>query len=660
MKNRSEDGINGERMPVKTKEVQVTITRYDSLPPVLKICFIFMSTIGVALAVFYVFSFSIKGKTLLNVAYYYLLIAIFSSCVFLILPASKRQKKKLPWYDLVAAALTFVISMYFCLHSWDIAYIGWANPTSFNFVLGLILCPLVLEGGRRMAGPFYTGMCIIFGAYPLFASLMPGIFYGRSFSVVRTIGFHVFGSDGLVGLPTKVVGEILIGFLLFAGVLLASGAGKFFIDLALSILGGFRGGPAKVAVLSSGFFGSLSGSPISNVVATGSITIPTMKRLGYPAHYAGAIEACASTGGVLMPPVMGAVAFITCTLLGREYADVAIAATIPAILYYFGVLMQVDAYAAKVGLKGIPREELPSLRRTLKAGWPFIAVFIFLLWGLLYMRWEMMTPFYASGLLLILSYFSKKTMLTPKRIIDALIRVGTLVTQSMAVILPIAFIVGGLTVTGTSASFAVGLVSLGGGNVLVVLLLGVVACYLMGMAGMMISAYIFLAVTLAPALLQISDLNVLAIHLFIIYYTMLAVITPPVAVAAFIGAAIAGSDPLKTSFQAMRLGVVIYFIPFFFIYNPALIFSGPLSETLYLFGLALLGILLISAGMEGYIWKIGSIELLPRPFLVIGGILITFPEMKTTLIGAILSLAAIVFAVVRKNQQKQTEERLKW
>jgi len=616
--------------------------RYDGLPRPIKALFILLTMVGIGLAVAFMFSISIHGKTLSNTGYYYLLFALFGSAAFLILPMRKKSKGKLPWYDLVIAAIAFAIPMYFFTSSFQIQQVGWVPaPSNFIFTLALIYCFVMLEAARRMGGPIFLGLCVVLWFYPLYANHMPGILYGINYPFNHIVSFCTFGGEGIIGLPGRVMGEILIGFLIFAGMLMASGAGDFFLKLALGLLGKFRGGPAKVAVLSSGFFGSLSGSIISNIVSTGSVTIPTMKRMGYPAHYAGAIEACASTGGVLMPPVMGVVAFVMATITGIEYGTIIVAAAVPAALYYFGLLIQVDAYAAKVGLKGLPAEEIPSLKKTLKEGWPFIAVLVFLVWGLLYMRWEALSPYYASGLLFLLSFTSKRTMLTPRRLANAFKTMGQIITQTTALILPFAFILAGLVLTGTSSAFTSGLVALGGGNVVMILILGIVACYILGIMGMDLAAYIFLAISMAPALIQIGGLNVLAVHLFIIYYAMLAAITPPVAIGAFVGAAMAGASPMKTGLTAMRLGSVIYFIPLFFIFNPVLLLQGSLVEASYLIVLCFLGILFIAGGLEGYLLKMGELKLWMRPLLVIGGLAIAYPEWISTGIGAAVVIATL-------------------
>ena len=242
----------------------------------------------------------------------------------------------------------------------------------------------MLEVARRSGGlPFFL-VVLLLGLYPLIADFLPGLLMGIPYDFDRTIEAHVFRAEGMMGITTKIVAEIILGFLVFAGILIATGAGQFFIDLANASFGRYRGGPAKVSIVASGFFGSLSGSIFSNIAGTGSITIPAMKKAGYPPHYAGAIEACASTGGVVMPPVMGAIAFVMAITIGVGYSTIMVAAIIPSLLFYFGLILQVDAYAARTGIKGMDKADTPSARKVLLRGWPFLSVLVFLVWGLLY------------------------------------------------------------------------------------------------------------------------------------------------------------------------------------------------------------------------------------------------------------------------------------
>jgi TRAP transporter 4TM/12TM fusion protein len=634
-------------MDPKVKEkIEVEVTRLGKLPRWQSLIFMVIAILGIGLSIFYIFGGSFEGRVLLDVEYYWLFIGLFSAAVFIIMPGRKADKARLPWYDLVLAGLILVICFYCFTNARDMSISGWKN-----IPLGVIIWLLMMEAARRGGGISYLLVVLLIGIYPLFADSFPGIFQGIKYGFPQTIEAHVFRNEGMMGITTKVIAEIILGFLVFAGVLIASGAGDFFIDLANALLGQVRGGPAKVAVVSSAFFGSLSGSALSNVVGTGCVTIPTMKRIGYPGHYAGAVEACASTGGVIMPPVMGAIAFVMAVTISVDYSVIMVSAVIPSLLYYFGLLMQVDGYAAKVGLRGLPKEEIPSLRKVLARGWPYLTVLFFLVWGLLFMRWEYMAPWYAAVLMIPLSYLNRDTRMTPKRLFKTLGKVGELITQTSAIIIPIGFVVSALTITGVTGSVTSGLVTLGGGNLFLVLVFGVAACYVMGMAGLSIVAYIFLSVTLAPAVIKMGGLNVIAVHLFILYYAMLAGITPPVAAASFLGAAIAGAPPMKTALTSMRLGIVIYFVPFFFVFQPALVLQGDLTPLLYLLPMCVIGIILIAAGCEGYLLKIGNVRPWARVPLVIAGFLFSLPEMITTIIGFVAAVIIIPILWLQKKRE---------
>jgi len=640
-------------MTDKNQEAKaVTPQRSRSLGRLPRLIFLILTPISIGMAVLYVFGYSFLGYALIQWQYYCLLIAIYLPFVLLLFPAKKGGSGRIPFYDFVLAGLAFGIPLYFSFHVIKMMEQGWSLwPSTPHFIMAFILTILVLESARRIGGPVYFMVCLIIGACPLYAEFLPGMLAGKGFPLTTTIGYLGFGPEGYMGLPMKVIGDILIGFLLFASLLIYTGAGKFFLNFAMGLLGHVRGGPAKVAVLSSALFGSMSGSIFSNIVATGSITIPTMKRIGYPAHYAGAVEACASTGGVLMPPIMGAVAFVMASLLEIPYATIIIAAFVPSVLYYTGLLLQVDAYAARVGLRGVPREELPSMRETLKEGWHYIAVLVFLLWGLIYMKWEYLTPYYASVLLIILAVFRRETRIGPRKAVDIIDGLGRLITETLGIILPIALVVSGLVITGLAPALTAGIIWLGRGVPMFGLILGAVVCYIMGMAGLAISAYIFLAITLAPSLVLLG-FDLFCVHLFIIYYSMLSAITPPVAAGAFLASNIAGAPPMKTAWTAVRLGVVIYFIPFFFVFNPSLVLRGSLLEGLYLFFFCLVGIVLIAGGVEGYLLKVGLVRLWARPLLVIAGLLIGFPEWMTTIAGAILAVAIIGVMLIERRKTK--------
>ncbi|RHW20155.1 TRAP transporter permease [Pseudomonas jilinensis] len=609
------------------------------------IAFVLLSVCGLVTGIAYIFGLTWDGRRMLEGEYYWIFIGFFAAAAFLALPAKSGQSK-IPVYDILAAIAILAVSFYFATNAWEMVQAGWSS-----LYLGIVVWLLMMELARRSGGLPFLLVVLVIGLYPLVANHFPGLIMGVPYQFDHMLESYIFRAEGMMGITTKIVAEIILGFLVFAGILLATGAGTFFIDLANASFGRYRGGPAKVAVVASAFMGSLSGSIFSNIAGTGSITIPTMKKAGYPPHYAGAIEACASTGGVVMPPVMGAIAFVMAITIGVDYAVIMIAAILPSLLFYFGLILQVDAYAARTGIKGMPKDELPSTRKVLLSGWPFLFVMLFLMWGLLYMRWEYYTPWYACILMIGLSFLRKETRLTPARLFSAIRQIGVLVTQTAAIILPIAFVVSALTITGVTGSVTSGLVSLGGDNVFLVILFGIIACFIMGMAGLAIVAYIFLAVTLAPAIIEVGGLNTIAVHFFIVYYAMLSAITPPVGAAAFLAGTIAGARPMRTSFTAMRLGIVIYFVPLFFLFQPALVLQGDLTPLVYVLPSIIVGIMLISGGLEGYLLGAGLLKPWQRLPMVAAGFAFSFPGLITTLIGGVFS-ALLVAMVWQQNRSK--------
>ena len=421
-----------------------------------------------------------------------------------------------------------------------------------------MLCAVTLEAVRRVGGPLLLGICVFFFAFPLFADHMPGFLWGASSDFPSLLRLHAMGTESIIGVPMRVVAGLLIGFLLFGSALVATGGGEFFMTFATALMGKSRGGPAKVAILSSGLFGSLSGSVISNVVTTGQMTIPTMKRVGYPAAYAGAVEACASTGGALMPPVMGAVAFIMAEYLNISYATVMIAAVVPAFLFYIALLFQADMYAVSHGLKGQPAEEIPNLWETVKSGWHFLFSLVLLIYLLVWVGIEAHAPFYATALLLATSAvngaITGKNPIRLENFTVLIIDSVKNITNIVGILAGIGMIVGSLSYTGVGGAFSRELVQFAGSNVYLLLLFGAITSFILGM-GMTVSAcYIFLAVVLGPALID-SGLDPVASHLFILYWGMLSYITPPVALAAVAAATIANASAMKTGFLAMRLGI---------------------------------------------------------------------------------------------------------
>lgn len=626
--------------------------RYRALPPFLRLFSITLSFLGIATAATYLFHLGVSfwGEYVVGTAYLHLILAFFLPLVFLYFPLSPRFHGKVPWYDVACAVLCFGSALYFFLHGEDILFQGWeVEPPPTAFVLGILLWGFVLEAARRSVGWVLFLLVLLFSLYPLFAEHMPGLFSAKSFAFSRLVGYHVMGPEGVIGLPTRVLGTLFVGFMLFGVALTTTGAARFFLDLALSVLGWVRGGTAKVAVVSSAMVGSISGSVITNVITTGSFTIPAMKGTGYPSYYAAAIETCASTGGVLMPPIMGAAAFVMASFLNISYAEVALAAIIPSLLYYLGLFIQVDSYAAKTGLKGLTRKDLPSLWRTIKNGWFYVFAFALLIYILFFLRREAQAPFYATLAILFLTMIKKETRLDFRGFINFLERVGQTIGEIAGILAAIGLLIASLLLTGVAQTLSSDLIALAGGNIILLVGMGAIASFILGMGLTITACYLLLAVLLAPALVQ-SGLNPLAVHLFLMYCGMLSFITPPVAIAAYAAASIAGANSMKTGLQAVRLGIILFLIPFFFVFQPAFVLHGTLVEVLKVLATGFFGVILIASGIEGYLLFVGKLRAWQRIWSIISGGLLLTPEFITDIIGAVLAVILVVTGIQRSRR----------
>ncbi|WP_335948724.1 TRAP transporter fused permease subunit [Salipiger bermudensis] len=614
----------------------------SALQTALRAIVMVLGALGVIMAINQQFLLNLFGFQPLGNAYLYYLIGIFLALAFLTLPATAMNPRRFWWLNIVLAIAAMGSAGWLGFHGLDIIQKGWEYDAPLGAdIAASVLIVLVLEGVRRAGGPILLFTALLFGTYPLYADYMPGFLWGTEYSLIGTVRAHVLGVESIIGIPMQVVAELVIGFVIFGSVLVATKGSDFFMELASALLGHSRGGPAKVAVMGSGILGSLSGSVISNILTSGPFSIPTMRRVGYPAHYAAAVEACASTGATLMPPVMGTVAFVMASFLGVQYSSIVIAAVIPAILFYVALLFQVDMYAARRGLKGLPRSETPPIWPVLKSGWPYLlslAVLIFVLMGL---RMEARSPYYASVVMLVATAFRKETRLTLARAKGLLLDISCNIASLVAVLAGIGLVVGGLSYTGVAGAFSRELLLYAGGNTALMLIAGAVTSFVLGMGMTVTACYIFLSILLAPALVQ-AGLNPIASHLFILYWGMLSYITPPVALAAITAANVAGSKPMKTGFHAMRLGMPLFVLPFIFVYDPALIMEGSWLQIIERVGLTVLAIWAITSAFESWIYKVGRIGIASRIAFGAGGILVLFPELTTSLIGAAVLVGVIV------------------
>jgi len=636
-----------------------TETRYRRLSPAWRAVLIALVLGAVGLALNQLLNLGFfAGRTLLDSAYLYWLCALLVGAVFLLVPAGARARRDgVPWYDAALFLLSFGVFAYFALNANRIVTEGWEYKAPREAVwVAYAGWLMLLEATRRAGGTAVFVVVAAISLYPVFAGHMPGPISGLPRDLAGTASFHFASSESALGIPTRAFGELVIGFVLFGAVLQYTGAAHFFNNLAFALFGRVRGGPAKVAIFASGLMGSVSGSVVSNVLTTGVVTIPAMKRIGFSAAYAGGVEACASTGGVLMPPVMGATAFVMAAFLGVPYATVALAAVVPSLLFYFALFVQIDGYAARKGLKGLPREELPSAARTFAEGWHYLFVFALLVWMLFVLQRESLAPFYATALLLAINQVSPRYRLDWQRLRTLLEGVCGALSELAALLAGVGLIIGALSVTGLAGTLANDLVYLAGNNIYILLGMGAITSFIFGMGMTITACYIFLAIVLAPPLVA-AGFDPVAVHLFMLYWGMVSFITPPVSLAAFVAAGIAKASPMRVSLRSLRLGSAMYFVPFFFVLNPALILRGSPAEIAVVVGTAVAGIALIACALEGYLVGIGSLEKTlsgwtARTLLAAGGLAMALPgggelelnHLQLSLTGAVLAIGGVLLA----------------
>ncbi len=656
VKTQRDPSSGGDPLPAEASEAVARELRRRLLPQPYRSIVALTTAAAILLAVNQLFNLQLIGFALLDPQYLYVLSLLFLCVTFLAFPAWKgAPMDRVPWYDALLSLISVGVVAYFVLNAERALMLGWeygAPQTAFYFSVAFWL--LILEGARRTGGLVIFLVVLLFSLYPIVADRVPGPIQGFPSSFYDTVVFHVISSESALGIPMRSFGQLVVGFILFGATLQFTGGGKFFNDLAFALVGRFRGGAGKVAIFASGFMGSMSGSVISNVMTTGTVTIPAMKKSGFSARLAAGTEACASTGGVLMPPVMGATAFIMASFLGRPYAEIVLAAAIPSILFYFGIFVQLDAYAGRKGLRGMAKEDLPTFGATVKSGWPYIVVFAVLIYFMMFRRQETIAPFYATALLLAINQLFPSTRFDLRGAVDLLVNVGRALAELVALLLGVGLVVGAFSATGLAGTLVNDLVFLAGNEALPLLLMGALTAFVFGMGMTVTACYIFLAVVLAPALIRVG-LDPLAVHLFILYWGMVSFITPPVALGSFAAATVAGTSPMGAALSSMRLGSVIYIVPFFFVLNPALIGQGTVGEVVTVTVTALIGIYFIGSALQGYITGLGSMRsgvagIVLRVILFVGGLFFASPgsiglgltHMHMSLIGLAVGLPALL------------------
>ena len=521
--------------------------------------------------------------------------------VLLLYPAKSSMSKTsgIPWYDYILAGLGAMSALYLVVNYTALTERA-GMPTQTDLIMGGILIAMLLEATRRISNPVLPGLAVFALLYCYFGRYMPEMFSHRGFTVERIINHMYLGTEGIFGTPLEVSSTFVFMFILFGSVLEKTGMGKFIIDLSLAMAGGTTGGPAKVAVVASGLMGTISGSSVANVCTTGMFTIPLMKSVGYKPYFAGAVEAVASTGGQIMPPVMGAGAFIMAQFLGVPYLQVAVAAIVPALLYYFAVMVQVHFEACRLGLKGLPKEQLPHLWKLLKDK----GFLLLPLGAIIYLLLAGYTPLFAAfwgiNVSVVLSWLKKETRLTPVRLMEAF-EAGARGALSVACACAcVGMVVGMGTLTGLALRIAGAIVTLAGGKLILTLFFTMCASILLGTGLPTTANFIVTSTMAAPALLQLG-VPPIAAYMFVFYFGIAADLTPPVALAAYAGAGIAGDDPMKTGAVAFKLALAGFIVPYVYVYNPILLFvdATPVAMTQAVIT-ALIGVFLLAMCTIGF------------------------------------------------------------
>ena len=519
--------------------------------------------------------------------------------------------------------------------------------TQTDFIVGLVGLILVIEATRRVVGIPMVVVVLFFLAYAFLGPYMPGMLAHRGLTPEQLVSHLFFTTEGIFGIPLGVSSTFIFLFILFGAYLESTGLGKFFIDLANAVAGWASGGPAKVAVLSSGLMGTVSGSSVANVAGTGSFTIPMMKKLGYDKEFAGAVEAAASTGGQLMPPVMGAAAFLMAEFVGVPYIDIVKAAIIPAVLYFAGVWLGVHFEAKRKNLKGIPRDELPKAFDILKErghlAIPLVVIIYLLVSGYTPMRAALVAIF----LSIIASFLRASTRMKPIQIIEGLDNGARSVLGVLVACASAGIIIGVVTKTGVGLKLASALLDLAGGMMIPTMFFTMITALLLGMGVPTTANYVITSTIAAPALVQMG-VPVLAAHMFVFYFGIIADVTPPVALAAYAGSAISGGNPLWTGVNASKLAIAAFIIPYIFVLQPVILMvnATPLGLCQALIT-ALCGMVALSSSLIGHL--VTNMTMIERLVLFVGGLLMIYPGALTDIIGLVI-LAGSIFIQVRRNK----------
>lgn len=584
--------------------------------------------------------------------------------IFLLFPARRKfSKSKIPWYDFILTVGALLIGSY-----WTINYTrlvqSLGSLESMDFLIGLLAVVLVLEASRRAVGLPITIIAALFLVYAYFGPHFPAFMAHRGQSIDNIVELMFYTTDGILGTPLAVSSTYIFAFLLFGSFLVKTGVGQYFNDLSVAVAGKLIGGPAKVAIFSSALQGTISGSSVANVVTSGAYTIPMMKSLGYKKEFAGAVEASSSTGGQLMPPIMGAAAFLMVEFIGRgiTYWDIAKAAAIPALLYFTGIWIMTHFEAKRLGLRGLTDDQMPDRKEIFKKIYLILPIFLIIVLMMVGVP-VIHSALYGILACIVVGLINKDTKLGPKEILDALVDGARTALAVVAATACAGIIVGVVVKTGLGLSLATSLVKLAGGSIILTLFFVMIASLILGMGAPTTANYVITSTIAAPAIITLLAPDVaqsavplvvlLSAHFFVFYFGIIADITPPVALAAFAASGISGGDPIKTGLEASKLAIAAFIIPYMVVFSPTLLMiDTTLWEIIWVTFTALIGMISIGAGMIGYWYR--KVNWVERIFAVGAGLLLIYPESMSDIIG--LVLFGILFSIQLFTREKKDQE----
>lgn len=641
-------GTGGEIDAEKADEILREYSREDNERSLTKIVAFIVNAFSLFISLFLVYTAAFGQLPAMQQRSLYLLCAMV--ILFLVYPAfSKRTGKGVAWYDYLFAAASFGCCLYAFINYEAILMRFGISNSADQFVF-IILAILILEGTRRLVSPALALVTLIFLVYAYFGNYMPGMFQTKAGGLSRMADHMFMIPEGIFGSPLGTAATYVSLFVLFSSLLQECGMGDFIQEIALALTGRSTGGPAKVAVISSAAFGTISGAAAANVVGTGTFTIPLMKKCGYPPEFAGAVEACASTGGQLIPPVMGAACFVMAEYIGVPYSNIMLAGLVPGFLYYMSVFVTVDLRSKKLGLVGMPKEQLPNAKAAMMARGHLLIPFAAVIYLIIRQYTISFSALMGILLVLVISPLKKETRMGWKQVANAFVEGGRKTVSFGVSCACVGMIIGVTTLTGVGNVLGNYILEISKGNLLLTLILVMIMSIIMGMGMPTVAVYIVLATVAAPVLVKLN-IPTLTAHFFCFYFGILACITPPVAVPSYAAAAIAGSNPSRTGWAAFKMAIPAFLIPYVFVYEPSMLLNEiDVVSTVACIFTAIMGVYLVAVGLEGYL-----VRMMPKWKRILAfsaGIFCIVPEHITDIVG----VAVLIYLIFTERRAAKLEK----